>query len=180
MKKIIAFGASNSPDSINKKLANFAARQLEAVEVQLLDLNDFELPIYSPALEKATGVPKNAQAFSDHIQNCDGLVISLAEYNGLHTAAFKNLWDWMSRMGTPKIWHNKPMFLLAASPSRRPESHVMKVSKHLFPLFGANIIASFSLPSFHHFFAEDNILEPTLKAEFEQQLMQFQSFIHRL
>lgn len=179
MKKIIAFGASNSPTSINKKLATFAASQLRDVEVKILDLIDFELPVYSPSIEKLSGVPAEAQAFANHINNCDGIVISLAEYNGLHTSAFKNLWDWMSRMGTPKIWHDKPMFLLAASPSRRLELNVMKVSKYLFPLFGANIISSFSLPSFNHFFKDDDITEAELKTEFQQQVDQFQLFMNQ-
>ena len=179
MKKIIAFGASNSPSSINKKLAIFASKKLQGVEVTVLDLNDFELPVYSPAIENDTGVPSNAKAFATHIQNCDGIVVSLAEYNGLHTAAFKNLWDWMSRLGTPKIWHDKAMFLLATSPSRRPVSNVMKVSQHLFPLFGANIISSFNLPSFNHFFKEDEITEPAMAAEFQTQLNKFQEFIKK-
>jgi len=177
MKKILAFGASNSPHSINKELASFAANQLKGIDVTILDLNDFTLPVYNPAIEKATGVPANARDFSTHIQNSDGLVISLAEYNGLHTAVFKNLWDWMSRLGTPKIWHDKPMFLLSTSPSSRPESNVMNVSKHLFPLFGANIISSFSLPSFNHYFKDGNIVDPESKAEFQFQLKQFQSYI---
>jgi NAD(P)H-dependent FMN reductase len=169
-KKIIAFGASNSPVSINKKLAVFTANQLQNVEIEILDLMDFELPVYSPAIEKSTGVPTQSQDFAKFIQKSDGIIISLAEYNGLHTAAFKNLWDWMSRLGTPQIWHDKPMFLLATSPSRRPESNVMKVSKFLFPLFGANIISSFNLPSFNHFFKDETIIEPESKAEFELQL----------
>ena len=176
-KKVIAFGASNSPNSINKKLATFAANQLKEVEVNVLDLNDFELPVYHPQIEKTVGVPENAVAFSKHIQNCDGIVISLAEYNGLHTAVFKNLWDWMSRLGSPKIWHDKPMFLMATSPSRLQESHVMKVSKFLFPNFGANIIASFSLPSFNHYFKDNSITQPELNAAFHQQLNQFQNHI---
>jgi NAD(P)H-dependent FMN reductase len=177
MKKIVAFGASNSPHSINKKLASFAANQLNDVAVTILDLNDFELPVYSPAIEKSSGVPANAISFSKHIQNCDGLVVSLAEYNGLHTAAFKNLWDWMSRLGTPQIWHGKPMFLMATSPSKRPELNVMKVSKFLFPIFGANIISSFSLLSFNHFFKDENIVDPEAKAEFQIQLDQFQYYL---
>ncbi len=179
MKKIIAFGASNSPTSINKRLAIFAASQLQDVEVTILDLNDFELPVYSPAIEKATGVPSSARSFSEHIKNSDGLIVSLAEYNGLHTAAFKNLWDWMSRLGTPNIWHDKPMFLLAASPGRRPESNVMKVSKFLFPLFGANIISNFSLPSFNHFFKDQMIVEPQVKDQFILQLNKFQQYLSK-
>ncbi|SMG48014.1 NAD(P)H-dependent FMN reductase [Marivirga sericea] len=180
MQKILAFGASNSPASINKRLAIFAANQLKNVEVTVLDLNDFELPIYSPVIEKTAGIPANAQSFSKYIQNADGVIVSLAEHNGLHTAAFKNLWDWMSRLGTQNIWNDTPMFLLATSPSRRPESNVMKVSKFLFPHFGAKIISSFSLPSFNHFFKDDKIVDPEAQAEFQVQLNQFQSFINKL
>ena len=47
MKKIIAFGASNSLKSINQKLAAYAAAQVADAKVQLLDLNEYEMPIYS-------------------------------------------------------------------------------------------------------------------------------------
>jgi NAD(P)H-dependent FMN reductase len=180
MKNIIAFGASNNPHSINKKFASFAANQLKDVEVSVLDLIDFELPVYSPSIEKDSGIPMQAQDFAHHIQKCDGIVISLAEYNGLYTSAFKNLWDWMSRLGTPQIWHQKPLFLLGTSPSKRESSYVMKVSQDLFPLFGAKIIASFHLPSFNHFFRDESIIEPEMKAQFESQLIQFQLFINNL
>jgi NAD(P)H-dependent FMN reductase len=178
MKKIIAFGASNSPFSINKKLAAFAANQLQKVEIEILDLNDFDLPVYNPAIEKSTGLPKQAQEFSSFIQNCDGIIISLAEYNGLHTAAFKNLWDWMSRLSTPKIWYDKPMFLLGTSPSKRDNSYVMKVSQDLFPSFGANIISSFHLPSFNHFFKDGQIIEPKQQELFTIALEKFQQYLN--
>jgi chromate reductase len=41
IKKIIAFGASSSKNSINQKLANFAANEISNANVKLLDLNDF-------------------------------------------------------------------------------------------------------------------------------------------
>ncbi|WP_425234905.1 NADPH-dependent FMN reductase [Ulvibacterium sp.] len=176
-KKIIAFGASNSKNSINKKLAEYTADQINGVEITVLDLNNFELPIYSIDLERETGVPANAIRFSQFIQEADGVIISLAEYNGLYTSAFKNLWDWMSRMGNPKIWHNKPMFLIGTSPSRREGSYVMKVSKYLFPLFGANIISSFHLPSFNHFFRDGQIVEPKQIELFDAALEKFQTHL---
>ena len=179
-KKIIAFGASNSKRSINKKLAIFASSQLEDVDVTILDLNEFLLPVYSVDDERASGVPENALRFSQHIQECDGIILSLAEYNGLHTSAFKNLWDWMSRISTPQIWQNKPMFLIGTSPSRRPGSYVMKVSIYLFPLFGANIITSFHLPSFNHFFKDGQIVEPEQKEKFEIELQKFQTHLKEI
>lgn len=177
-KKIIAFGASNSTSSINKQLAVFAANQLENVETEILDLNDFELPVYSVDLEKQAGVPENAVRFANFISDSDAIIISLAEHNGLHSAAFKNLWDWMSRLGSPKIWHDKAMFLLGTSPSKREESSVMKVSQDLFPKFGANIICSFHLPSFNHFFSDDKIIEPKQEKLFAAELQKFQEYLN--
>lgn len=42
--KIIAFGGSNSTQSINKHLATYAASLFENAEVEVLDLNDFAMP----------------------------------------------------------------------------------------------------------------------------------------
>ena len=47
MIKIVAFGASSSTKSINKKLASYTAKQIKDATINLLDLNDFEMPIYS-------------------------------------------------------------------------------------------------------------------------------------
>ncbi|MCB0388003.1 MAG: NAD(P)H-dependent oxidoreductase, partial [Winogradskyella sp.] len=60
MKHILAFAGSNSKDSINKQLAVYASRLIDDVTVTILDLNDFELPIYSKDLEAEQGIPANA------------------------------------------------------------------------------------------------------------------------
>ena len=52
MKKIIAFGASSSKQSINKQLATYAANQFENTSIEILDLNDYEMPIFSIDKEK--------------------------------------------------------------------------------------------------------------------------------
>ncbi|MFK7922701.1 MAG: NADPH-dependent FMN reductase [Bacteroidia bacterium] len=176
-KKILVFGASSSKNSINKQFASFVAGQLTKVELVPLDLNDFELPLYSIDLERKIGIPKNAKQFSQHIQNCDAIVASFAEHNGLFTTAFKNLWDWMSRLDSSKIWHNKPIFLLSASVSKRPQNYVTKVAKELFPHYGGEIIASFYLPSYHYYFKDGQIVETSLEAAFQAQLHLFQQFL---
>lgn len=99
---IVVFAASNSTDSINKRLALHAAKILQDefkadVELEVLDLNDYEMPIYSPERE-ALGIPQRAQDFYDTLGASDGVIISLAEYNGSYTAAFKNIFDWSSRV----------------------------------------------------------------------------------
>ena len=47
MSKILAFGASSSNNSMNKKLASFVANKIAPQEAILIDLNDYEMPIYS-------------------------------------------------------------------------------------------------------------------------------------
>ena len=63
-KKIIAFAGSSSKDSINKKLATYTANQFENCSVEILDLNDYEMPLYSVDKEE-NGFPKEAQNFLD-------------------------------------------------------------------------------------------------------------------
>ena len=177
-KNILVFGASNSQTSINKQFAIYAANQLTGVELNIVDLNDYELPLYSVDLEKTEGIPQNVKAFSQQIALSEGIIISLAEYNGLHTTVFKNLWDWLSRMGSSKIWMNKPMLLLSTSPSKRTTNHVLQVSKKLFPFFGANIIADYYLPSFRHSFVDGEIIKTEYKTQFSKALNQFQEFLN--
>ena len=49
--KILAFAGSNSTVSINKKLVTFASTFFSENEVEILDLNDYEMPIYKREIE---------------------------------------------------------------------------------------------------------------------------------
>ncbi len=173
MKTILAFGASNSRKSINQQLANWAANQLEEAKVKLLDLNDFELPIYSTDRQEESGIPEKAKYFKELVNQADGIVISFAEHNGSFSAAFKNIFDWMSRIGRP-IWSEKPMFLMGTSPGGRGAKGVLAHAENTFPHQGAKVVATFSLPSFNqNFDQEEGIINEELKAEFQTQLVKF-------
>lgn len=173
-KTIVAFGASNSKHSINKKLANFAANQVENAEVNLLDLNDFEMPIYSIDREKASGIPSLAHDFKAHLKNSDGIIISFAEHNGAYSVAFKNIMDWISRI-EKDVWANKPMYLLATSPGGRGGKTVLDIAVNKFKFMNQNTIVHFSLPSFGQNFSKENgIIDADLLKEFKQQLQVFQ------
>jgi len=76
--KIIAFGGSNSKNSINKKLATYVSHLFENCEVEVLDLNDFALPLFSVDLEAEIGKPQLAKDFLDKIATADILVVSMA------------------------------------------------------------------------------------------------------
>ncbi|MEL7124145.1 MAG: NAD(P)H-dependent oxidoreductase, partial [Bacteroidota bacterium] len=113
-KKVLVFGGSNSSTSINKRFATYAASQLTNTTNLIVDLRDFELPVFSVDIERTSGVPEKAIEFQKLIEESDAIVASFAANNGNFSSAFKNLRDWMYRIDTPKIWRDKPMFLLSA------------------------------------------------------------------
>ena len=145
-KKIVAIGASSSRKSINKQLANYAAQQVARAEVNLLDLNDFEMPIYSVDREAESGVPELARQFKAHLKNADGIVISFAEHNGTYATAFKNIFDWISRV-EKDVWYNKPMFLLATSPGGRGGQTALEIAVNKFKHMNTNTCLLYTSPS---------------------------------
>lgn len=152
--KIIAFAGSNSKNSINKKLATYTANLFQNAEVEILDLNDFEMPLFSVDAEKKIGKHPTAQAFLDKIAEADILVVSLAENNGNYSVAFKNIFDWCSRINV-KVFQQKPMILMATSPGPRGGMSVLEIAKNNLPRYGGEIKAVFSLPSFNDNFDVD-------------------------
>jgi len=151
LKKIIAFGASNSKNSINKKLAIYTATLFENADVEIVDLNNYEMPIFSVDKESESGIPQLAHDFYNKLGTADLIIISLAEHNGAYTAAFKNIFDWSSRINS-KTFQHKQVLLMATSPGARGGSSVLEIAKNRFPFQGADIKGSFSLPNFYENF----------------------------
>ncbi len=176
MKKIIAFAGSNSKKSINKQLATYVANQVDDVQIDILDLNDHELPLYGMDLENDQGIPQEAVKLLDQIKESDGIVLSLAEHNGAYSTAFKNVFDWMSRIDG-KLWSNVPMLLMATSPGGRGGATVLEIAKGRFPFMGGNIVADFSLPSFFDNFTENGIKDEELANKLNDAILRFKNSI---
>ncbi|MES2238732.1 MAG: NAD(P)H-dependent oxidoreductase [Bacteroidota bacterium] len=164
-KKIIAFGASSSKNSINKQLATYAASQFKDAAVEVLDLNDYEMPIFSLDRESESGIPELAQNFYNKLGSADLIIISFAEHNGAYTTSFKNIFDWTSRINS-KTFQEKQTLIMATSPGPRGGSSVLEIAKSRFPFQGAAVKGSFSLPSFsENFDSEQGITNEKLKSE---------------
>jgi chromate reductase len=146
--KLVAFAASSSRKSINKQLVTYAAGLLTGAEIEILDLNDYELPLFSVDREAELGQPVLAKAFLTKIAACDALIISFAEHNGSYSAAYKNLFDWCSRINQ-KVFQEKPLVLLSTSPGGRGAAGVLAAATASIPHFGGHVKASLSIPSFH-------------------------------
>jgi NAD(P)H-dependent FMN reductase len=174
-KKITAFAGSSSRHSINKQLTEYALRFFpeSAYEINLLDLNDFEMPLFSVDKEKEQGYPEQAHRFLKEIGDADLIVCSLAEHNRSYSAAFKNLYDWCSRIEV-KLFQHKPMLLMSTSPGGYGGGNVMNTAKTFFPQFAAYVLETFSLPKFHENFKEGKITDEEMNARFEETIKRFQ------
>lgn len=159
--KILAFGASNTKNSINKALARFTATLVPNAEIEVLDLNDFDLPIFSEDLEKEIGQAPAAKEFFDKIGSADGVIVSFAEHNGSYSAAYKNLFDWASRIDQ-KVFQDKPTVYLATSPGPGGAGSVLASAKDSARFFGVDLKAAVSVANFYDVFDADTgrITEP--------------------
>lgn len=172
--KILAFAASNSRSSINKSLVTYAASLVENAEVDLIDINDYEMPIYSSDRENETGIPQIAHDFLNKIKQADAVMISFAEHNGSYTAAYKNLFDWTSRIDM-KVYQDKPTVLLATSPGPGGASSVLAAAKGSAPYFGMDVKADLSVGKFYDEF--DMEKGELRNAETKDKLMTAVSFL---
>ena len=159
--KLLAFAASSSSKSINKQLATYAASQVkhsDGVEVEILDINDYEMPLFSQDKEEVLGQPQQALDFFAKLGQADAIIISFAEHNGSYSAAYKNLFDWTSRIDQ-KLFQNEPMVLLATSPGPGGAGSVLAAATASAPYFAGDVKASVSIPSFFdNFDSEQQIL----------------------
>ena len=172
MKKIIVFAGSNSKNSINHQLAVYASTLVKNVEAKVLDLNDFEMPMYSIDREQETGIHPLAESFMNEIRNSDGIIISLAEYNGAYSSAFKNIFDWISRV-EQKTFLGKPMLLMATSPGGRGGLSVLEIAQGRFPFHDAKISGVFSLPFFQNNFSDGKITEESFNQKLKSEVEKF-------
>lgn len=171
-KNIVAFAGSNSLNSINKMLVAYTLREFAEFDIDFIDLNDFEMPLYSIDRQLDNGIPEKANIFRNKIINCDALICSLAEHNGSFSVAFKNIFDWCSRV-EKIVFANKPMLLMSTSPSRSGGIYVLEQAKASFPRYGAIIIETFSLPSYNQNFIDNEIVDPALKVELMNKIDSF-------
>ncbi len=154
--KILAIAGSNSDTSINRQLVTYAASIFENAEVEVVDMNDFEMPIYKHQLETESGVPAQAIDFAAKIDGSDLLIVSLSEHNGTYSTAFKNVFDWTSRIKGRKVWNDIPMFLMATATGPRGGLGVLEAASKRFPLHAGNIVDTFTLPHFNDNFDKEN------------------------
>lgn len=99
MTKILGFDGSGRKNSMNRKLLEIVARETETAgaEVTLINLHDYDLPIYNGDLEAEHSLPEKVIELKKLFGEQDGFLIASPEYNGGYSALLKNAIDWITR-----------------------------------------------------------------------------------
>lgn len=172
MAEILALAGSNSSTSINFKLVQYTSALVQGHDIQELNMAKHPFPMFSEDLEKQEGYPDALVDLKDEIQKVQGLILSVNEHNGNPSAYFKNVLDWLSRIDR-KFLDGTKVFLMSASGGKRGGIGSLGVIENMLPRFGAEIVSTFSLPSFHENFKDGNITENELKEKHQKALDTF-------
>jgi chromate reductase, NAD(P)H dehydrogenase (quinone) len=120
--RILAFAGSARRDSFNKRLVAIAAGggRAAGADVTIIDLADFDLPLFNQDLEAEKGLPAKAVELKKLFNEHHGLLLSCPEYNSSITPLLKNTIDWVSRQspgeGPLAAYKGKVAVLISASP----------------------------------------------------------------
>lgn len=142
--KLLLFAGSTRLASFNRKLAHAAATQARAAgaDVTLVELADFDIPIYNADLE-AEGTPADVMKLKQIMFEHPAWIICSPEYNGSYTALLKNTIDWASSpVKSDPAWQDgfksftgKVVGVLSASPGAlgglRSQSHLVPLLLNL-------------------------------------------------
>ncbi|WP_394749200.1 NADPH-dependent FMN reductase [Spongiimicrobium salis] len=162
MGTILAFAGSNSSNSLNFKLIKHTVSKISGHDVTTLNMANYPFPMYSEDEEKAKGFSNSLVEFKGDIAAADGLIIAVNEHNSYPSAYFKNLLDWLSRLDR-KFIDGKNVLLMATSPGKRGGIGALEVVSGMLGRFGATVVTTYSLPSFHINFKEtEGILDAEL------------------
>ncbi len=179
--QILTIPASNSRNGINRQLIDYSTRLIEGglvpdATVATLDLNEYELPIFSIERQEADGVPAKAEDFAQRIGAADAVIVSFAEHNGSYTVAWKNIYDWASRID-PAVYQQKPVVMLSASVGPRGGALVLGTATATAEYFGAQLVGSLAIPTFNETFdAEAGALaDPELDNQLKELLAKLAS-----
>lgn len=151
MSQILVFAGSSSSNSINQALVTSVAHQIVDHEVDIVQLRDYELPIYSFDIENVDGIPLHITRLKNKIDKADALIISVNEHNGTVSSFFKNVLDWLSRFDS-KFLAGKKVLLMSTSTGSKGAASALKYTEFILPKFGAEVVASFSFPYFNENF----------------------------
>lgn len=113
MSHIAIISASIREGRMSHRVALHLQRSIQELDghsVDLLDLNDFDFPIFHERLKFLKDPSKQVVDFAERIRKADGVIMVTPEYNGSFPASLKNVIDLLT-----EDWKKKPIALSTVS-----------------------------------------------------------------
>ena len=121
---LLIFAGSARHGAFSKQFAAAATTLVagEGGKPTLIDLANFEVPLYNADIETTSGIPQPVIDFRRLVASHDGMMIATPEYNGFVTPLLLNMLCWASRPSPSDdfgaVFHGRPVGLMASSPGR--------------------------------------------------------------
>ena len=141
---LLVFAGSARTHSVNRQLARAAAKlaQEAGAQVTLIELGDFDIPMYNADLE-TRGTPADVLRLKQLLFDHPAWIIATPEYNGSLPGLLKNAIDWASSpVKADPLWasgskpfQGKVVGMLSASPGGlgglRAQAHLAQLLLNL-------------------------------------------------
>ena len=140
MAKIgILIASSNNNQKLGLKLQELALK--EGCEVELINLVDLRLPLYSTVEEEENGIPETVLDLATKILELKAFIIVAPEYNGVMPPVLNNAMAWTSR--ATKDWRDafNEKIVGLATHSGGGGAKGLQAMRIQFQHLGANILA---------------------------------------
>ena len=187
MTQLLVFSGSSRIESFNLKLAvrlALIAEQTDA-EVSLVNLQDFDFPIYNGDLEDAKGLPSAAKRFKKLLREHTGLIITCPEYNGFMTPLLVNTIDWCTRSEDASVdlsgFADKTVLIASASPGPAGGSRANTHLKTMLSGIGSIVFPqTLTVPSAYDAFDDQGeFLDDSMAKRAQRLIEKFVQFTNR-
>jgi len=167
MVKLLIIPGSTRKEAFSKQFAAAVAKLSlgdDDVEVTVVDLAEYNMPLYDGDLEESEGMPPEAVAFREVVKQHEAVVFVSPEYNASIPAVLKNAIDWLSRpyKNDPDVavWAGKVAGLLASSPGALGGMRGLVHLRQILMNVGMQVVSEqFALGTAHEAFDDEGSLK---------------------
>lgn len=125
-------------------------KENKLAEVEILDLKEFDFPIFEERLMYQKDPSAKAKLFSEKIIAADAVIIVSPEYNGGYPASIKNAIDLLV-----KEWYHKPIGLVSVSAGGFGGVNAMALLQSVLQKIKAVVSVTFPVPKVEENFDEN-------------------------
>ena len=151
--KVLGISSNNDEGSIHNKLLEYALSLFENVDIELIDLNAFKLPVSSSSEEQKMDFKHRITTLSEKFDTAVLVVISIAEES--KNTHFNAIYSALERISNGEVFAKQPILLLTTSIHNEEGKGVLETATEKFNKARSPVWETFSLPNYQDHFDKD-------------------------